>query len=252
MKEFRKNQEGYFVCEECGKTYKTLSGLMSHAARMHGGKRKYYSTWIFENGEGVCKQCGKETLMHGQDVYLFCSIRCSSIYNFKKYGNQLNTERANMKRKKTNLNKYGHENPWGNKQVQEKREKTWVKKYGVRNPAQNREIYEKSLKTRRQVKQFRDTDLTYQGSYELDFLEKFYDKIDIENGPSISYLFEGKNKVYHSDFYIPSKNLVIEIKSDYILSLDEEINYKKQACVKQGYNYMLVLNKNYKNINVAI
>jgi hypothetical protein len=115
----------------------------------------------------------------------------------------------------------------------------------VENPAQNREIYEKSLKTRRQIHKFKDTNITYQGSYELDFLEKFYDKIDIENGPSVPYLFEGKNKVYHSDFYIPSKNLIVEIKSDYILTLDKEINEKKEFCLKQDYNYILILNKDY-------
>jgi len=89
MKEFKKNQENHFVCEECGNSYKLLSSLMCHTSRMHGGKRKYYSKWIFEKGDGFCKQCGKETLMHGQDVYPFCSIHCSSIYNLKKYGNGL-------------------------------------------------------------------------------------------------------------------------------------------------------------------
>ena len=100
--------------------------------------------------------------------------------------------------------------------------------------------------TRRLVKKFNN--LTYQGSYELDFLEKFYDKFDIENGPSIPYLFEGKNKVYHSDFYIPSKNLIVEIKSSYILTLDIEINEKKEACLNKGYDYICIIDKDYSQL----
>jgi hypothetical protein len=116
----------------------------------------------------------------------------------------------------------------------------------VENPAQNREIYEKSLKTRRQIHKFKDTNITYQGSYELDFLEKFYDKIDIENGPSVPYLFEGKNKVYHSDFYIPSKNLIVEIKNSYLFEKDKnKIHAKESSVISNGYNYILILNKDY-------
>lgn len=88
----------------------------------------------------------------------------------------------------------------------------------------------------------------YRGSYELDFLEKFYDKIDIENGPAIPYLFEGKTKVYHSDFYIPSRNLVIEIKSKYYYNRFKEQNKIKKKSVKnRGYNYILILDKDYMN-----
>lgn len=36
------------------------------------------------------------------------------------------------------------------------------------------------------------------------------------------------SKIYHDNFYIPSLNLVIEIKSSYILKLDKEIKEKKK------------------------
>ena len=73
----------------------------------------------------------------------------------------------------------------------------------------------------------------------------------IENGPSISYLFKGKNKVYHSDFLIPSLNLIVEIKSSYILTLDTEVNKKKEECLNQGYKYMLILDKDYSEIQLV-
>lgn len=89
--------------------------------------------------------------------------------------------------------------------------------------------------------------LYYQGSYELDFLEKFYNKFpDIKRGPSIKYVFNGKNKVYHSDFYIPSLNLIIECKNSYGLKkFKEQIHAKERAAIKQNFNYLIIVNKNY-------
>lgn len=99
------------------------------------------------------------------------------------------------------------------------------------------------------MKKFRDTDLWYQGTYELDFLNKYYDKFsDLQRGPSIHYLYEGKNKVYHPDFYIPSLNLVVEIKSSWILNKDVEIDEKKKATIARGFRYILILDKNYSSI----
>ena len=86
----------------------------------------------------------------------------------------------------------------------------------------------------------------YRGSYELDFLEKYYNKIDIENGPSIDYLFEEKQHIYHSDFFIPSRNLVVEIKSSYYFNRFKEQNKIKQKSIKnKGFKYILILDKDY-------
>lgn len=174
--------------------------------------------------------------------------------NIKKYGvdHNFKTDESKEKRKDTWIKNYGVDNPFKSNLVKEKIKKTNLEKYGVDNPQQNLEIHHKTLKTQRFLKKFKETDLTYQGSYELDFLEKFYDIIDINNGLDISYLVSDRNKIYHSDFYIPSKNLIVEIKSTYILKLDEEIEYKKKACIEQGYNYILILNKNYKEFEKTI
>jgi len=249
MKDFKKDSNGSFICEECGKTYELLSSLMCHVGHSHNGKNDYYNKWIIEEKDGKCKICGKPTILHGSIFLKFCSHSCSSIYNRKLYGTPFSDPATHNKTKQTNFERYGVVHNMQRKEVRETCKKTFLSKYGVESPSQNKEIFEKGLKTRRLIKKFRDTSLTYQGSYELDFLEKFYDKIDIEKGSSISYIFEDKNKVYHSDFYIPSKNLIVEIKSSYILTLDESIYEKKESCLKHGYNYILILNKNYEELN---
>ena len=59
-------------------------------------------------------------------------------------------------------------------------------------------------------------------------------------------------KIYHSDFYIPSLNLIIEIKSSWTLKLDNEIKQKKNYCIKSGYKYIMIKNKNYNRFNKII
>jgi hypothetical protein len=103
------------------------------------------------------------------------------------------------------------------------------------------------MKTGKRIKLYKDTDLWYQGSYELDFLEKYYNKFpDIKRGPSIKYVYEGKNKIYYPDFYIPSLNLIIEIKNSYYVNKDKnKIKIKEQFVIKEGYSYCIIINKDY-------
>ena len=199
---------------------------------------EYYNNPI-KRKENCLKKYGVKYLFQSKEIR-----EKSKQTKLKKYGDENFVN--NKKAKQTCLEKYGNENYNNSK----KNKQTCLKRYGVEYPLQNEKIYNKAFKTRIQLHNYLNTNLTYQGSYEKDFLDKFYDKIDIENGPSIKYLFEEKNKVYHSDFYIPSKNLIVEIKSSYILTLDKEIKEKKVACINQGYDYILILNKDYSNFKL--
>ena len=136
--------------------------------------------------------------------------------------------------------------------ITEKFKKTCLKKFGVENASQNIDVYNKGLMTRLLRKRYKDTNLYYQASYELDFLDKYYDIIkDLENGPSIKYKYKRKNKVYHSDFYISFLNLVVEIKSSYFYNEIVD-TLKKQATISSGYNYIMILDKDYKEFELLI
>jgi len=98
------------------------------------------------------------------------------------------------------------------------------------------------------IKRYKDTNITYQGSYEYDFLEKFY-KIfpDIKNGLSFNYYFDNKIRIYYSDFFIPSLNLIVEIKNSYLFNkCKEEIISKESAVRLAGYDYIIIIDKHYK------
>lgn len=214
-----------------------------------------------------CDICGKErkilystywdSTKKETQVYC-CKGTCSNLKreqtNMKLYGvkNCFQSEEKIEKIKNTMVEKYGVEH---NMQIQKclnDRVETYRKKYGCDNPTQNHDILIKSFSKGNKIKQFKNTDIYYQGSYELDFLEKYYDKLKIKRGPSINYDCEGIKKVYHSDFLIDEYNLIVEIKSSYWLKkFKNRIKYQELE-TKKNYNYILIVNKNYDEFNKLI
>ena len=283
MKEFRKTKERLFICEECGRIFLYKKTLSQHINWYHDNK-KYYDEWIKEKGEEICKICGNDNIfLNFKKGYkngcckkhmnkLAYEVRKNSL--LKKYGieNPFQLEKIKEKSKETRLKKYGDEHytnleksrqtclekygveySFQSRNIRNKSKNTMLIKYGVENAAQNIDIYNKGLKTRFLIHKFRDTNLWYQGTYELDFLNKYYDKFDnIQRGPSIKYIFSGKNKVYFPDFYIPLLNLIIEIKSSWTLEIDAEIEEKKKATISNGFNYLMILDKNYNEFSVFL
>jgi hypothetical protein len=350
MKEIRKDNVDFFICEECQRNFKSKKGLSKHIKCCHDSTLKtYYDKWIKEIGEEICPICRGETKFQNSILYGYSktctSLKCSRKLtaekanigwikkygchpkqteevkkrcienNLKKYGiphiaqldwvkskmaesnlknhngiNAAGTEETIKKSKKTRFERYGNENyvnpektketnlerygnrnynnrkkagilnlerygnvsPLHGKDQIEKCKKTWIEKYGVDHPMKNREFFEKAFKTRVQIHKYLDTNIKYQGTFELDFLKKYYDlfKENLFNGPSIPYILNEENRMYHSDFYISSLNLVIEIKNSYLYKrFNEEIKEKEKATKNLGYNYILILDKHYKEFN---
>jgi uncharacterized C2H2 Zn-finger protein len=265
MKRYKKNKENYFVCEECGVLYKGMNNFSRHVGKYHG-KKFYFDKWIKENDDNKCKICGNKTLFSGKlnlGYNKFCSKKCANKSNrigfekgmMKKYGTiiPMRIKKSREKYVKTMIHQYGVAVPSQNKKISNKILRSMNKKYGGNAPVQNVDIFNKSFRKRIKIYHYKNTKLSYQGLFELDFLEKFVNKIDIINGPRIKYVSkDGIKRVYYSDFYIPSLNLIVEIKSSFILTLDPDIFEKKLATIKNGYKYILILDKNYNEFNNLI
>jgi uncharacterized C2H2 Zn-finger protein len=268
MKEFKKNKEGNLTCEECDALFKNIQSLSVHIKNNHKYK-DYYDKWLKEDGEGLCKHCGKKTEFisfkkHGYKQT--CSNQCMGFYNSSKL-----TIKSLEKRKQTCIQKYGVESILCSKDIKEagmmkkhgvtnayqmpkyreKANNSILEKYGVDNPTQNIIIFNKILATQRKIKQYKNTSLYYQASYELDFLDNYYEMIsDVQRGPTIKYLLNGESKIYYPDFYIESLNLIIEIKSLYYAEYDsKKLKAKELAVINNGYEYILILDKNYTEFN---
>jgi len=238
---------------------------VNHYSQTDEFLKKYKQTNLEKFGTEYCSQNNKvkekvkETCLKKYGT--ICSLHNKEINEktkqtwIKNYGvNHPNqNEKIIEKTKQTNLKKYGSSCSLQNKEIKEKSKQTCLKKYGVEHPFQNYEILSKQQKSAKKRKIYEQTNLFYQGTYEKDFLEKYINILDINNGPTVKYIFNDEEKIYFSDFYIESKNLIIEIKSDYIykLQLDKNLT-KRNTCLKKGYNFIFIINKDYKEFNKKI
>lgn len=233
-------------------------------------KKKYfdfkYSIEKNHDGKYYCKKCsydnGKKTnmLRYGFDTPLNNPdiIQKSKETMIKKFGvdniskdDSIRYDRHLLMKENTqNYNniikeKYGmnvSKIDW----IKNKKKETTLRNYGVENPSQNSEIFEKAQKSGKKIK-YHDIGIYYRGTYEKHFLDFcFISNIKVERGLTIKYLWNGKNKVYHSDFFIPSKNLIVEIKSSYYYEKYYKINEaKRKETLKIGYNHIFIVDKNY-------
>lgn len=90
-------------------------------------KIEYSVNLLLENLTSIPKcnntNCSNDTAISTTGIGKFCSKKCSLEHN--KVEN-------NLKRKNTNIEKYGCENPLSNKEVREKISKTTIEKYGMK------------------------------------------------------------------------------------------------------------------------
>ena len=140
-----------------------------------------------------CKKCTPERyresclLTYGVDntsklkeIHEKIKETCKERYNDANYRNPNKT-------KQTKFEKYGDE-VYVNR---EKYKQTCLERFGFENASQCPEIFDKQQKARLEIKKYKDTDLYYQGTYEKDFLDKYYDKFVIERMTSLKYNFNG-------------------------------------------------------------
>lgn len=215
----------------------------------------------------VCDNCGeeKETTYknycdHRRDKTLdLCKGKCANKKredtNMKLYGvkNCFQNEEMKEKSKETMMEKYGVDHNMKIEKCKNDRKQTYLKNYGVDNPSKNKIIFQKNLKNGLKIKKYKSTELYYQGTYEFDFLEKYYNTLKIENGLSIEYYDDkNNNKIYHSDFYLPYYNLIVEIKSAYWYYKHEKINILKKEYSEKRHNYILILDKNYQELDTFL
>ena len=149
--------------------------------------------------------------------------------------------------------KYGVDNYTQTDECREKTIETCRIKYGYPSHNQCPIIHDKQQKSGLKTKKYDNTELMYQGTYEFDFLEKYYDNIRIEKINPIKYFLNENEHYYHPDFYLPDYNLIIEIKSSYTYDYDLNKNLaKKEYSIKYGYEFLFIIDKDYKDFESYI
>jgi hypothetical protein len=151
------------------------------------------------------------------------------------------------KGKLTCLEKYGVEHPLQSKIIREQMKKTCLEKYGVESPSQSKEIQEKIQSNAKKYKKYTmpSGEIRLVQGYEpfaLKHLLELYTEEQIKTSrkdiPRIKYTYNDKTKYYFPDIYIPHINKLIEIKSTWTYSSENDnIDLKAKASINSGYDY---------------
>jgi hypothetical protein len=210
---------------------------------------------------------------YGQNLQLLLPLlynkKCGFIdkphMNYNQQENSLTKTNVEKSKKKKSLEKYGVEFILQSDEVREKIKQTNLEKYGVEHHLQNPEIYSKTKKTNlskyglefpvmrvssytHKEYKWKTGEISMVQGHEPIVLSELEEKgytehevlTSVKDVPEIWYEVEGKKKRYFPDIYIPSENLIIEVKSQYILNKELEINLLKFQAVKDaGYEFRL-------------
>ena len=150
--------------------------------------------------------------------------------------------------KKTMLEKYGYENPLSVPEITERRMKTSIERHGGTG-WQIPRIHKASMRSLSQLKSFtlpsgKVIDLMgYEPQVLTHLLENGYHEDDFDwDVPIIRFIFNGKNARYTPDFWIPSRNQILEVKSGYTYNnwLDKNLA-KEKACKEQGHDFKFLI-----------
>lgn len=167
--------------------------------------------------------------------------------NMKKLGVEWpgSSDICRKKMIETSIQKYGEKEKFGYSKAKE----TSIARYGVPYPMQNPEIQERSIRYRRKSCAFSSGKLYYYQGYEnvaiQKLLEDGVDESDIiisqpQKIPVIEYFNPIKKKLCHyfPDIYIPSQNLLVEVKSTWTMRDQLQENLAKHQTAKAlGYRH---------------
>jgi len=251
-----------FKCQLCNRTFDHRNGLSNHIKKHNISFIEYYDKYLKKDGENICKVCGTKTNFNKGSYNIYCSIKCSTNDNTEKIteslkklyiGNdelrrkislgvkescktrtQEDIDRANNKRKQTCLNLYGETNISKLENIQEKK---------IIN----------SLKSKKYI--MPSGKIIYVKGYEDKFLDYiFNNKLCTEDEivvypHSIKYIDEhGTWRLYFPDFYIPKWNLIVEVKSTYVIKHyqgEENFKLKEVFTIISGFNYISIIDNNF-------
>lgn len=173
---------------------------------------------------------------------------------FDKYGDWFTkSDLYRNKIKITSLERYGLNDYRSSDFFKNKVKNTLVSVYRVNNAFELHHVNSKALFGNKINRLHIKSQLKYQGTYELDFIEKYFKILNISKIKTIKYIFKGYNKTYQPDFYIPDLNLIVEIKSTYTYNYELEKNLEKKAeSIKKGFNFIFIIDKDYTEFEKLI
>jgi len=235
-----------FCSKECSDNSDFIKNKKSDTILKLYGVKSYT-----ESNEFKLKSKNTKKERYGNESFTNREKAKETWVNLYGVDNPLKDKDIRKKAKKTMKLKYGVENYVEHNDFRAKSEKSCLKKFGFRNQTQNPKIYEKILKSLHRVKKYKDTNILYQSSYELFFLELMEERgllKEIKKPKRFTYEFNNETCIYNPDFLF--KGTTIEIKSTWTYNRNgadktlEAKNHAKWDSVKSvGENIVILMNK---------
>lgn len=217
------------------------------------GVESYSQSDLFKNQfkETFLNKYGVDSPFKVHEIYEKGKQTCLEKYGAEYY-NQ--TQDFKDRSKQTSLEKFGVDHYTKTQEFKDQYKETCLEKYGVENSSQNQEIMEKIIKSAHRLKDFifpsgRCEKVQGAEPYALKYLiehENIKEDdiiVGCKNVPTIWYEDKNNKKRRHYvDIFIPSKNLCIEVKSNWTAKINLDNIFLKQNAGKElGYNYEIWL-----------
>lgn len=252
---FRRTHFSNFCSVKCAAQAETRNEKIKKT-----NEERYGGHWMSnaKNKLAFVQQC-KENGSYEKMQYTF-----SERYGAK---NVFALSKTKLKIQDTMMRRYGVKNPQQLSNIREQTKDTLIRKYGVPYPAQSAVIFEKMQRSLNAARYKIKTgvlpsgkEIQYQG-YELHVVLRLIEigipeeDILIQSAeiPTITYFSSGREHRYFPDIFIPSKHLLIEVKSVYTWQCDMEKNLAKhEASINSGFAHWIVVWDIKKNMPFAI
>lgn len=168
----------------------------------------------------------------------------------ERYGNPNYNNREKFR--DTCQERFGADNPFKSEELREKAKMTCLERSGVTHHMKDPETFDRIMASGLRVRRYpQDTGLTYQGTYELDFLDRYHGRFEILNGVPVEYEFGGGAHTYYPDFYVPVLNLVVEVKSSHWMKEHRSVNEAKATAVRSsGMLFLFIVDRDYSVMDV--
>lgn len=194
---------------------------------------------VYVNGESKgCKECGGKTkfISFSKGYLIYCSTKCSA-----------NSKSVRSKYKKTNLIKYGVDNPSKNDNVKEKKKNTSLKNYGVEYPLQSKKVksvVDKTIKQKYGVNNIFQSD-EIKNRIKNNNLEKYGVEYNSQKKYVIEKIKQTNLEKYGETSFSKTKLFKKHMKNKRIMDVKKNIHkYSK------GYELISIKDNKYKLIHI--
>lgn len=200
--------------------------------------------WIINNLSDYprCVSCGLPVKFRSySEAYMYdrCSTKCSNS----------DTQVKNSK-EEASLKRYGVKYHLSSPEIKEKIIRSNVEKHGVTHNMHRASVFNKNMLAQMRRKAHvlpsgKSVLLMGYEHYVVNWLIQngtfIEEDFDFDNIPTIKYQSD-KERLYHPDLFIPSRNLLIEVKSSYTWKADLLKNIAKLSAARQaGYEVQLII-----------